>query len=228
MPYVALAITALIVIQVWSWMANRRPVKYRRVSLAGLEDHLDQVLRRAFRSAELHIEDERTGKALLIRKWYEWQQVGYDAYLIFQEFTRHSPAAEEFRAELRQKHKKCDYGIARPAKYKNVLACKCKGELDEVLSLTRLALSKLYRVPADATFTVFVMGPVENADIMCDGRTSMRLSLGLTLSGNWGRPYLKSQAPGGMFHWVGWMIGRLVSSVERVFFPRNPEDDLKK
>ena len=212
----------------WIVVTDRRSIRYTGVTAQGLREHLEQFLRRAYRGATLHVEHEASEKSLRIQKWYEYKQVGHDAYLVFDGFTRSTPKADEFRKELRRKRKKCDYGIARSRRLRDILACKCKGDLDGVLDLIKEAFDDLYGVPQDATFTVFVKGGMENADIVRDAQTCKHVSRWATMSGCWGKPYLKKQIPGGPFHWVGRALGRLVSEIERVFFPRNPEDDLKK
>ena len=191
---IILIVAALFVASlVWTWIANHNPIKYRQVTLAGLEEHFDQYLRRGFRHSMMHVIDETTHRKMLIRKWYDVLMVGYDAYVIFDGFTEDSPAAAKFLKSFDQKTADCGYGLARPRKYRAVLACKCEGDPKVAFEIAQSALFEVYKVAEDATFTVYVMGAVENGDITHHAHTSVRRSTALTLSCNWGKPYLKDQ-----------------------------------
>jgi hypothetical protein len=231
---VALGVVMVVAIFVLDGLIDRRrSIKYRHVVLSELMDHLDQFLRRAVMQAVIHIELEGMDSALRVRKWYEPHQAGYDAYVLFDGFGRDDKQAQKFRRELVRGGWPCDFGMAGPWtlwKYRNTLGCRCTNP-DEVMTVIKEALPKLYGVPESASFTVFVKGGMENADIQRDGQSSSRASIAATMSGNWGRPYLRGQRRDGrrMVFKIGIAVGRLVSQLrEWLFGPRGPGDDLRR
>ena len=224
----ALGVLAVLYDLAWSLFDRFRPLRYKDLALPELRDHFEQFLRRAVRSAEMVVESDAGDALLCIRKWYPYAAPGMEYYVVFPGVRTSSAKAKGFCEALGKRSMKCARGVARPNKYRRTLACKCK-DLDQVMEATALAIDGLLGLPAGAEFSVFVKGGIESGNIVCDGLTSMRVSLAATFTDFEARPYKRWQVRNGMLYWAGRVAGALARKTQSLLFPsRGPEDDLKR
>ena len=201
------------------------PLRYSPLNLTDLRDHVDQFLRRGQRRAEMVVEAGPRQPVLCIRKWYQYKGPAPEYYVVFPDVTNRNGHVGPFVRAVAAEGIECDFGLARPRKYRQSLACKC-AELSDVMQAAKLGFTDLLGLPADAEFSVFVKGPIDGADVLVDGSSAwMDASTALKWTGHWARPYKRWQVPGGVFYWAGRLVGAVVSRVRNFLFPpRGPGD----
>lgn len=181
----------------WAFIRRRRGVIYQGQVLGDLDEHFDHFLMRGYSYAEFRMHIESTDHHLRVRKMTSHLDEGYEAFVIFDGATAENEGAGRLRRSLVRCGFKgrCKFGTQlryTRGRYKDFLICSCQSP-EEVVFVVKKALVKLYVLPEDVTFTMYVSGGVEEGYILSDSKTTWAQHLKPICENRYARPYLKHQ-----------------------------------
>jgi hypothetical protein len=181
----------------WAFIRRRRGVIYQGQVLGDLGEHFDHFLMRGFPYAEFRMHIENTEHSLRVRKVTFHLDEGYEAFVIFDGATESKAGARRLRhALVRSGFKgRCKYGTKlrwSRDRYKDFLICSCQSP-EEVVFVIKKALVKLYELPEDITFTMYVSGGMEDGYLLRDSKTTWSQTMKPLHENRYARPYLKHQ-----------------------------------
>ncbi|MHC4984350.1 MAG: hypothetical protein ACYTF6_14435 [Planctomycetota bacterium] len=211
---------------VWYLIQAVRPLEYRNLKISDLADHFGELLRRGGGGAQMIVTDESSGKSIRLRKYFRWGKPKINLDLIADEISRGQSGGREQVRIMRQAGFKCRLGIKGCRHFRDKLTCGCSDDVETAVRAAETVFFDLYGLPRESSLKVNVKGFISGYEQNISGIGTFFGSL--RAIGHYARPYKQWQRRGGFFYWLGSLVGAVAREIRNAFFPRRPEDDLRR